>query len=346
MTYSKEEVVKVAGYEFGQFKPDEAFNIQVGNIIYLIGKKGTGKTTALINLLYHTRNIFWGGYAFVGSTTTQEQLSKHLPCKLVKEGFSKQKLEEIYAKISKMVKKYGQQGYDLKKHHFVVILDDVCWDKKILNLPVMRQFHMNCRHIGVTLIVCAQYMMDLGPDKRNQIDYAFFLKNNVPKEIEKIRENYVPIFDKNRKHEFIKIFTALNQTGRMMVVDTAVSNKSAEVDQVIKYFKTARDVPPFTFGSDEFWAAALKIPREWLYPKDHKRKRPTSPERRSKHPYSNSPVKKSSPTLKSSPTQHTSNNSHNPHKNSPTLSIPPMMDNFSYQQLSLAFPSFGGQPAF
>ena len=261
---ARDETLKIAGFEFGTFRPEISFDIQVGNIIYLIGKKGTGKTTALLNILYHIRHLFWGGYAFVGTTTTAEQLSAHLPTKVIVEGFSKMKLDEIYAKISKLVKEYTKEGYDLRKHHFVVILDDVCWDKKIMNLPVMRKFHMNCRHIGVTLIVCAQYMMDLGPSLRNQIDYCIFGKNVVDKEIEKIRENYVPLFDKSRKNEFLKIFKALNVTGRMMVVDTATGNRSTDIQEVIKYFKTTKEVPSFTFGAHEFWAQAMRIPRSWL----------------------------------------------------------------------------------
>lgn len=279
---NREDICKILGTEYYAWMPELAFKtddpLQIGKILYLIGKKGTGKTTALYNLLYRLRHIFWGGYAFVGSQTTVEQLSNVLPVKVITDEFSKYKLEDIYIKVQRMIKKYGKKRYNLQKHHFLIILDDVCWDRKILNLPVLRKFHMNCRHIGATIIICAQYVMDLAPDKRAQIDYAFMLKNTIPKEIEKIRENYVPIMEKERKVEFAKVFSTLNQPGRIMVIDTTASNKSQDVQKTIGFFNTfpIEDVPPFTFGSDEFWACCITIPKRFLlqhYKEQHDRER-------------------------------------------------------------------------
>lgn len=346
---SKEECLKICGMEFTNFHPEISLNVQVGNIIYLIGKKGTGKTTALLNLLYHIRHLFWGAFAFVGSTTTAQQLSAHMPTKLILEGFSKNKMDQIYSKISGLVRKYNQ-GYDLRKHHFAVILDDVCWDKKIMSLPVMRKFHMNCRHIGVTLFVCAQYMMDLGPSLRTQIDYCIFGKNTVDKEIEKIRENYVPIFDRSRRSEFLKIFKTMNITGRMMVVDTATANKSTEVSDVIKVFKTMKDLPSFTFGSNEFWASSIRIPRSWLegkrkFEEDDEKPRPEkrhkSYHENEKKPYSNSIVNKrdTRPTVSGISPSHLNFSNFGNLKKTGTQGT--QMDNFSLNQFSLAFGSLG-----
>lgn len=269
-TKDKDDIVKIQGNDFYSWYPELAFEsddpLNIGKIFYLIGRKGTGKTTALFNILYKLRHMFWGAYAFVGSATTMEQLREVMPIKVVTDGFSKLKLEEIYIKIQKLIHKYGKRKYDLKRHHFLIILDDVCWDKRVLNLPILRKFHMNCRHIGATIIICAQYVMDLGPDKRSQIDYAFMLRNSIPKEIEKIRENYVPVMDKDRKHEFGKIFTTLSVPGRIMVIDATAANKTKDVTRIIGFFKTKmmEDIPPFTFGSDEFWACSLRIPKRYL----------------------------------------------------------------------------------
>ena len=72
--------------------------------------------------------------------------------------------------------------------------------------------------------------------------------------------------DKDRKHEFGKIFTTLSVPGRIMVIDATAANKTKDVTKIIGFFKTRmmEDIPAFTFGSDEFWACSLRIPKRYL----------------------------------------------------------------------------------
>ena len=55
---------------------------------------------------------------------------------------------------------------------------------------MIREIFMNGRHRHVTLVIAVQYVMDMPPDLRTQVDYVFALRENVIKNRERLYRQF------------------------------------------------------------------------------------------------------------------------------------------------------------
>jgi hypothetical protein len=62
----------------------------------------------------------------------------------------------------------------------VLILDDCMYEgRKMLKNTALRQLFYNGRHLKITLLLTSQYLLDLPPEIRCNVDLLFVLKDNV-----------------------------------------------------------------------------------------------------------------------------------------------------------------------
>ena len=61
----------------------------------------------------------------------------------------------------------------------IIILDDCLYDKSVLKSSAMREIFLNGRHLHIAMIICAQYVMDLSPDLRTNVDYIYAMRENI-----------------------------------------------------------------------------------------------------------------------------------------------------------------------
>ena len=130
-------------------------------ILVLIGKRGTGKSTLVTDLLSHHKDIPHG---IVMSATEESNgyWSQYVPELFIYNDFDRDAMERLVNHQRKQAKK-GPRG----KSAFV-LADDCMYDKSFTKDTLMRGIFMNGRHWKILLVLTMQYSMDIPPALRGE----------------------------------------------------------------------------------------------------------------------------------------------------------------------------------
>ena len=148
----------------------------------------------------------------------------------------------------------------LPQRHLMLVLDDMMYDKRVLKGQGMRDIFMNGRHLKICLINAMQYVMDMGPDLRSQVDYVFALRDNVVANRAKLWKNFFGGFA--AFEDFCTVFTATTNNNECLVLDNTV--KSNDIKDCVFWYKADITLPEYQIGERKFW----RIHRQHFYTDD------------------------------------------------------------------------------
>lgn len=229
------------------FKPDE----NKGPVIVLIGRRDTGKSFLVKDLLWHHQDIPVGT-VISGTEMANGFYAKHVPKLFIHDEYNTVLIENILRRQKAVLKQVKGQMDAYKKTSIdprtFVILDDCLYDNTWAKDKMMRLLFMNGRHWKVMLIITMQYPLGIPPQLRTNIDYVFILRENYLSNRERIWKNYASMFP--TLESFCSVMDQTTENYECMVINNnAKSNKIG--DQVFWY--KAQDRPDFKLGSKEFW---------------------------------------------------------------------------------------------
>jgi hypothetical protein len=233
-----------------------------GPVIVLIGKRGTGKSFLVRDLLYHHQNLKVGavmsgtemGNGFYESLLPKCMIHKEYDSNIIEKLLERQK--HVMKAIKKQKQVYGRQLPDYDGRIFC-ILDDCLYDDRWTRDKLMRMLFMNGRHWKIMLIITMQYPLGVPPSLRTNIDYVFILRESIRKNRKKIWENYAGMFETFDFFEKVMLQCTENYECLVIANDTN-SNKLS--DQVFWY--KASQHGDFRLGEQQYWA------RNHLYESD------------------------------------------------------------------------------
>jgi len=216
-----------------------------------IGKRGMGKTTLMKDILSFKASELTAGIIFSPTEDANGTWSEHLSPLYIHAEFEQHKLQSLLdrqIKIAKMLTKKLNNKYkktnssefeeaerkkkineELKKliPKVFVVMEDCGYDEAIKKSKALRYLFMNGRHLNIFLLMSLQYLLDITPGLRGQIDYIFFGKENNPNVKKKLFQHYFGMFPSYKL--FDKAFTKFtSDRGCMVINTTAVSNNIVE----------------------------------------------------------------------------------------------------------------------
>jgi hypothetical protein len=203
-------------------------------IMAFLGSRGRGKSTLVGDILYFIQDI---PFVMVMSGTEEANghFSKIVHPLFVYSKFEPEALIELVNHQKKKAKILQAEGKELKKcpeHHVCVILDDLAYDKAMMKLEAIREIFFNGRHYGITLFITFQFMMELRPDMRANVDYVFVCKENKKDNLERLHKYFFGMFDKIA--DFKKTLQACtNDYGCLVLQNNSLSDRIE--DQVFWY---------------------------------------------------------------------------------------------------------------
>ena len=212
--------------------------IKPNRVILIIGKRGTGKSTLLKDILYHLRNQVDLGFAMTPTYDTQQMFEECLP----KSHIYKEYTIECIRNILNCMESLKEQN---KVRQVVIALDDCMYDKGIMKTKEMREIHMNGRHLNICLINSVQYLMDIGPDLRSQIDYVFVLKENIRSNREKLHKYFFGMFEKF--DEFSLVMDKCTNNHELLVLDNT-QHVNNNIEDCVFYYKANPNIGRFRIG--------------------------------------------------------------------------------------------------
>jgi hypothetical protein len=229
----------MSDYHLGKF---DVANMKDNRIILLIGARGTGKTTLLFDLMYHMRDKWDWGLAMTPTMSTLEEFRDILPpCSVVKN-MQKERIEELVEE-AKDIKERG------KTRKLFVILDDCMFDRKSLEGTAMREIFMNGRHFNCAFVNSVQYLVDMKPALRTQVDYVFALRETNAETRKKLWKFFFGIFSSYQS--FSAVFDAATNGHRCIVLDRTIATNKPE--ECIFYYQANPNPPPFRMCRPVYW---------------------------------------------------------------------------------------------
>ena len=229
------------------FRPDE----NKGPVVVLIGRRDTGKSFLVRDLLYHHQDIPIGT-VISGTEAGNGFFSEHVPKLFIHDEYNTAIIENIL-KRQKTVLKQVKKELDAYKRTSIdprafVILDDCLYDNKWTKDKMMRLLFMNGRHWKIMLIITMQYPLGIPPNLRTNIDYVFILREPYIANRKRIWENYAGMFP--TFESFCQVMDQCTENFECLVINNnAKSNKLQ--DQIFWY--KAQNHGNFKLGSKEFW---------------------------------------------------------------------------------------------
>jgi len=211
-------------------------------IIIVVGKRGTGKSVLQRDLMYHLSKKLDFGLAMTPTEESAETFRQHIPDSWIYNGFSTTKLDTMLTMQRDMVKKK-------KAKSLFLLLDDCMYDKRTLKGVGIRDLFMNGRHLNITLCNAVQYVMDMGPDLRTQVDYVFALRENIISNKNKLWKYFFGMFEKY--DDFAKVMDKCTENHSCIVMDNTTG--SCNVEECIFWYKANINVEDFKIGSPDFW---------------------------------------------------------------------------------------------
>ena len=242
-----------------------------GPVIVLIGRRDTGKSYLVRDLLYHHRDIPIGT-VISGTEAGNGFYSSHIPKLFIHDEYSSNIIENIL-KRQKSVMKEVQKQIQMYKSCKIdprtfVILDDCLYDNSWAKDKLMRLLFMNGRHWKVLLILTMQYPLGILPNLRTNIDYVFILREPYIANRKRIYENYAGMFP--TFESFCQVMDQCTENYECLVIDNNVkSNKLSE--QIFWYKADSTIRHDFKLGAKEFWEMSKNI-------KDDEEDTPYNPE--------------------------------------------------------------------
>jgi hypothetical protein len=221
--------------------------IKESRILFIIGKRHTGKSVLMKDLLYHMPRPDYV-LAMAPTEDTLQMFREFLPESCIFDHFSQEKLERTVTLQRELV----NRG---KKRTVLILLDDCLYQKGVLKSNAMRSIFFNGRHDHISLMCAAQYMMEVDPSLRTNIDYLFTMRENILTNRQKLFKYYFGQFAKF--DEFDKVMTACTQDYRALVLDGTVSTASAATDCVM-WYRGDYNVPSFRLCKPIYWSWSQK----------------------------------------------------------------------------------------
>lgn len=225
-----------------------------GSVVVVAGKRKSGKTVLLRDLLYHKRHIPVG---MILSPTEEEQCAFEsiIPPEFMFSSFDTEALQRLFDRQRRVLRKLPKNQKD--KASAFVVLDDCAFDKQKFRTKQMREAFMNGRHVKILIIVTLQYITDMTPDLRAQADYVFAFKDYREAAMKRLYDEFFSIVGDRKL--FNRMFKKLTQDYKCICAKVGGDEIS---DTVFWYKAKMREKGTWRAGSDAFWRKAEEMQRK------------------------------------------------------------------------------------
>ena len=221
-------------------------------VVIFIGRRRTGKSTLVRDLLFHHQDMPLGT-VISGTEESNSFYGKMIPPLFIHGEFNpvilanfvkRQKL--IMAKIQKDLQMQVKSRVDPRSF---MILDDCMYDDSWTHDKNIRYLFMNGRWLKAFFLITMQYPLGIQPALRTNVDFVFILREPYMSNRKRIFDNYGSAFPSFEF--FCQIMDQCTQNYECLVLDnTSQSNK---LEDIIFWYK-AEMHGDFRLGAPEFWA--------------------------------------------------------------------------------------------
>ena len=225
--------------------------IQQDAVCVFIGRRRTGKSTLVKDLLFHHQDIPLGT-VISGTEESNSFYSKMIPPLFIHGEYNSVILAN-FCKRQKMITSKIQQDIASGTRNNIdprsfMILDDCMYDDSWTHDKNIRYLFMNGRHYKVFFLITMQYPLGIAPVLRTQVDYVFILKETYLNNRTRIYQNYASVFP--TFEFFCQVMDQCTQNYECIVIDN--TSQSGTLEDSVFWYKASIH-GEFHIGAKEFW---------------------------------------------------------------------------------------------
>jgi hypothetical protein len=228
-------VVRLGEFDYGKIK--------LGSTVQFLGKRHSGKTHAMFELMEFMSDKFKMAFAFSPTESTRIQLRKYMPHWCV---FNLD-LEVFENVVSCMTDRNNKLERNLQpKEEWLLIIDDCAMNRKFMKSQILSDLFFNGRHIACTLLMTVQYIKSAEIGLRSNQDFLFAyyeVNKNVRKSL---KEEYFASLD----DDFNTLFDKYTENYSALVA-VRTNNSSRNPADTIFYKRARKEDPPHFFIGTE-----------------------------------------------------------------------------------------------
>lgn len=233
---------------------EEAKHFLANRIFCVVGKRNTGKSVVIRNLIYHLSSQIDFAVLVSPTASTREECAAFMPQTWIHSTYD----ADVIKGLIDVQKRATMRG---KARRVLLILDDLLYDNRLFKNEAIKEIYLNGRHLSITLIVSAQYAIAIPPLYRSNTDIVVLLRDTARQNRKKLYDAFCGIFD--NFEVFNKVFTDLTANYGCLVVNNC--SKSNEIDDAsdppIMWYRATLNLPRFSLGSRTFWQLHRKYMR-------------------------------------------------------------------------------------
>lgn len=226
-------------YTFHQFDLNK---IPEGAIVNVIGKRGSGKSVFIEDLMLTLKNLF--PVVTVVSTTDQlnNTFGKHIPAMLIHDNYSSELIQSILDRQKRIIE-YNKKNPSRKVNpNILLILDDIQGTtKKIRNDILLDTIYTTGRHYHITLISAMQYVNGLTPVQRSNTDFICLSRDNNRENQKKLFQAFGGNFQSFS--EFQEAFCKLTENHGVMIINNR--EQSMDIEKCVFWYRVNMDKDGF-----------------------------------------------------------------------------------------------------
>lgn len=228
-------------------------------VVVFIGRRRTGKSTLVRDLLFHHQNIPMG--CVISGTEESNGFFKKIVPPMFIHGEYNPVILANFVKRQKLVAQRLEQDREkgissnLDPRAFM-ILDDCMYDDSWTHDKNIRYLFMNGRHLKVFFIITMQFPLGIQPALRTNVDYTFILREPYMNNRRRLFENYGAAFPSFEF--FCQMMDQCTQNYECLVINnTTQSNK---MEDMIFWYK-AEIHGDFKLGAPDLWRQSEMMAR-------------------------------------------------------------------------------------
>ena len=229
-------------------------------VVIFIGRRRTGKSTLVRDLLFHHQDMPLGT-VISGTEESNSFYGKMIPPIFIYGEFQPVILDN-FVKRQKMITGKIQKDAlinirsKLDPRSFM-ILDDCMYDDSWTHDKNIRYLFMNGRHQKVFFLITMQYPLGIQPALRTNVDFVFILREPYLNNRKRIFDNYAAAFPSFEF--FCQIMDQCTQNFECIVIDN--TSLSAKLEDCVFWYK-ADTHPDFRIGAPQFWQHSASYNRD------------------------------------------------------------------------------------
>jgi len=239
----------MAALNLRKFDPSK---IKKGSVVVLIGKRETGKSFLVKDLLYYKRDIPVGT-VISASESANCFYGDMMPSLFIHDEFKPEIVNSLVKRQAMVVKKMRQEESRYGKSNIdpwaFLILDDLMYDTSWLKDKNIRMLFMNGRHwkFGVFMITM-QFSLGIPPALRTNVDFIFILRENIISNRKRLYDHYAGMFPSFEI--FCQVMDQCTENYECLVIDNTC--KSNKIEDMVFWYK-GDEHPPYKIGAPAFW---------------------------------------------------------------------------------------------